>query len=999
MNDSRRVIDIDYIDIDKPPHNDSSITLIEISPNGKYLVSYSEDDNSIVGWNVDDDDESPLNLDKQFSLDDKIDKVDKICVSDDKKLVCLYNKSIKGIYDMMNNLQNIKLGRDFDHCNFCIFNLIGELVLYNKTLVDYTFNIDHNIFIYSMQTKNNKWKCKKIYKIPRGFRVISISKYDKIYLSSDNFIHEYNLITENSRKIFTSDKMIDHEAKISYNEIIICIRMNNKIIIYSNELEIPIVSLDIDNETQLCNFIHHTGLIPLILPLLNGGKIMEIYLDEFIDRLKEKGQLSKEYQIKGFSDTVRTTTKYAFGILYENIWKIKLEEILAKMDLTYEIPEETTENWYFADDLKINKTYDHLNILLLNPYPYIDTIHALFQEVTEHKNELEESQNLIKWKINIENGDKIKLQVFKKINISSLWDLICTRVENLNLNSNNYIDLLNIKLLNDNNIIILTNIGLFIYYFNEINESITLNYYYYTKIYELKGIFSKPTLPLSNYASFKHCDGWFCIERNLELIEDIYNKCMNYFKEDSKNNKLFLSIITSTMPLLDIYYPEYTSRYSLETNMITDSSYSIEYRNIDYRNISLHLHTFLQHPQIFLQHPQIIIWHFFTELIFIYHNVMNAYYNRISSSGMSTITFMNPYIRFVNYPRDYNWLTELIKPQSSPFVITTYCNIYKTWSGESLINFKWNTYGKYYYAMIWIGFMILHGCFTAAATISQQYISENIRINLLIATIILGFIHLTFEVRQFIYDPTKWITDFWNMIDIIAFLLPVYTSIYWLQTNIKNIQLISFTCLFLNLKYILLFRMFESFVGYAHAFYILLSPEDDFSFKEPTNNNDPNNPWNLAPAYLQVFENGTIDPNPFIIQQPDGNTNMFVDLPTALFAMYKFLTGDPSILSNWQYNNNPSLAIINAIEDVDLKGSYLRHKAEVLAEIELFYLLPFQRRWEKWFPEVLHYYADADQTRGKIKEMMRNDEWNSDEFPEMKKDLLNKLKIRHDPNN
>jgi hypothetical protein len=128
-----------------------------------------------------------------------------------------------------------------------------------------------------------------------------------------------------------------------------------------------------------------------------------------------------------------------------------------------------------------------------------------------------------------------------------------------------------------------------------------------------------------------------------------------------------------------------------------------------------------------------------------------------------TITFMNPYIKFINYPQDYNWVLELIWPQSSPFVKTISRDIYKTWNGETLIEFKWNTYGKYYYWIIWFGFMALLGCFTCAATIPQQYIDDNIRNQLLFASIILGFIHLSFEVRQFIYDPIKWIRNFWNI--------------------------------------------------------------------------------------------------------------------------------------------------------------------------------------------------------------------------------------------
>jgi hypothetical protein len=147
--------------------------------------------------------------------------------------------------------------------------------------------------------------------------------------------------------------------------------------------------------------------------------------------------------------------------------------------------------------------------------------------------------------------------------------------------------------------------------------------------------------------------------------------------------------------------------------------------------------------------------------------------------------------------------------------------------------------------------------------------------------------------------------------------LPIYTSIIWLQTNEMNIfPLLSFSCLFLDIKFLLFFRAFEYFgvyfaiiisvakqiisflvvlfiiiISFAHAFYILLVPRFQFSFEERTNNNDPNNPWNIVSTYNQVFENGTIDPNPSIIQPPDGNTNMFVDFRTAIFAMYLYLTG------------------------------------------------------------------------------------------------------------
>ncbi|PKK55542.1 hypothetical protein RhiirC2_858970, partial [Rhizophagus irregularis] len=171
--------------------------------------------------------------------------------------------------------------------------------------------------------------------------------------------------------------------------------------------------------------------------------------------------------------------------------------------------------------------------------------------------------------------------------------------------------------------------------------------------------------------------------------------------------------------------------------------------------------------------------YFYTE-----HKIFKIFKKYITMTP--TITFMIPYINFVNYSKDYNWFLELIRPQSSPFTETINRNIYKTWNGEALINFKWNAYGKYYYAMIWILFMALLGCFTTAATIPQKYINEEVRQQLFIASIILGFIHLFFEIRQFFYNITKWFYNFWNIFDIIAYVLSIYTSIYWLQTNDKN---------------------------------------------------------------------------------------------------------------------------------------------------------------------------------------------------------------------
>ncbi|CAG8454705.1 12725_t:CDS:2 [Dentiscutata heterogama] len=78
---------------------------------------------------------------------------------------------------------------------------------------------------------------------------------------------------------------------------------------------------------------------------------------------------------------------------------------------------------------------------------------------------------------------------------------------------------------------------------------------------------------------------------------------------------------------------------------------------------------------------------------------------------------------------------------------------------------------------------------------------------LLIATIILGFLHLIFEIRQFIYSPLFWIFDIWNYFGAILF--PVLTSIDWLQFSTTSIWAVTISILLLELKFITFFRAIE----------------------------------------------------------------------------------------------------------------------------------------------------------------------------------------------
>ena len=81
------------------PHNGSPISWIEVSQNIKYLVSYSEDDDSIVGWEIKNNklDEKDKNDEKveeekiKFkSIINKVGRVLRMCISNDNILAYTY---------------------------------------------------------------------------------------------------------------------------------------------------------------------------------------------------------------------------------------------------------------------------------------------------------------------------------------------------------------------------------------------------------------------------------------------------------------------------------------------------------------------------------------------------------------------------------------------------------------------------------------------------------------------------------------------------------------------------------------------------------------------------------------------------------------------------------------------------------------------------------------------------------------------------------------------
>ncbi|CAG8481951.1 5791_t:CDS:2 [Funneliformis mosseae] len=646
---------------DETPDKGSPVSMMKFSPDGKYLVTYSEVDETFVCWNV---------------------------------------GSIKDVLES----KCIKASQSLKSCENELNSSIIHMCISNEMILAY-IDDEYDIRIIDMN---------------EPFQEI------KLYFEFDEM------------------KINIEDIRISNDQDYTCLKMDDeKIIIHSDKLGIS-KSLDLNDEQLKSFMIHHQHLSYFLFdhrliwnPDTKGYNIeSEIYKFvnlEHVDKfhLESSAVLKKEELIELdelSQEQIDLFNKYELD-KDSIIWKIKIEGLENQKFKIDEALNIDTENFIeMISDIKKNendvesriKKYKNTikeYIIKMNSIIKLDikSDEALTLDFIELITKIEkEEKDHKKWKSRIEKLTKEFTKRITKVKNLAESSYNINIEENYLSFSKDFIRLFgaekylrhadksrkvddkkvqNIKFLahksiNKNNIVILTEAGIFIFQLINDENLVSLSYYHMYKfnIYEnigdddnvklIRGWVSyvqenkkeflkhlphllkftadaELTDEIYNYVKLNREDilkyGSTILRKAIKiqasnLIEKIYNECLDLFKKDLENNNAFLSIINKSMPSLDKHYPEYIARYSSDTNMIIDSpKYKIELLN------TTHLYPF--------------------------------------------------------------------------------SNI---------------------------------ACFTAASTYSEDIVSEGIRNPLLKATIVLGIIHLNFELRQIYYDPIKWFIDPWN---------------------------------------------------------------------------------------------------------------------------------------------------------------------------------------------------------------------------------------------
>ncbi|CAB5394148.1 unnamed protein product [Rhizophagus irregularis] len=171
-----------------PPHNGKPITKIAISPQSRYVVTYSQEDKSFVGWCNSKNTRKENSIAKcinnhpliGFLFDVSDYDVSDYKVSDDK-IIIMWKKfsfSVAIIYDMKNKQEihlNSSLKKYADDkyefylpdYKFTNFLTSGDLATYYIIESKGSKNqmIRSVLLIYPSNTKDNNWECKYTYEI------------------------------------------------------------------------------------------------------------------------------------------------------------------------------------------------------------------------------------------------------------------------------------------------------------------------------------------------------------------------------------------------------------------------------------------------------------------------------------------------------------------------------------------------------------------------------------------------------------------------------------------------------------------------------------------------------------------------------------------------------------------------------------------------------------------------------------------------------------------
>ena len=263
-------------------------------------------------------------------------------------------------------------------------------------------------------------------------------------------------------------------------------------------------------------------------------------------------------------------------------------------------------------------------------------------------------------------------------------------------------------------------------------------------------------------------------ENRKDVIQSIFDKIIELVEKEDYGIAL-LPIISIKLPdLIDQHYSDLVMKYILHTSILLDPLFS-SIKNTT--NTSLYAYSKDIHIK-----KSTLSNNYVKSLFLSFYKLLSHYIKRQEETP--TISFIVPFPQICNYQDkdklvleydrygnvnvvskskviDYNpWNKFLYVQKSLLFCNVDSENFYNWWNFAAIVDFKWKTFGKSYYYLIWFFYAIFYLCFILASTLDITDFYQKI---LFIITILLGLIHLSFEIQQCLWKQKVYFKDPWNL--------------------------------------------------------------------------------------------------------------------------------------------------------------------------------------------------------------------------------------------
>ncbi|PKY56327.1 hypothetical protein RhiirA4_476554, partial [Rhizophagus irregularis] len=1001
---------------------DDTSTYNEEYGSDDYVVTYSIQDKSVLGWSIKENGSQP---DVYFKID-KINKIDELMLD-----YSVLSKKILLLRDNKNNwLIDLNSDRTSSDRFFKLKHQVNQIYLYydvigflpNGDLIQ-VLSKDRKIYKYCFTDKPKNtvpWEYSQIndIKIPQCLNdeiAYECTMYQtKLFLVCVNNMHQFDLLTMNLERKYHNYPGPGRQITVNKNQTLLAAPRFGKTYVYSMENGMLIYKNDEDSGYGIrgVQFITLNNTERLFICYNIGGKLVDPYQvydeidisDDFNDtsvitKLNRKifidnGNVCVTNGLNGIDENkleqLSNKNIYRNSIYTFSTFKI-IQSMLKEIINQDEIKNVVSNNEVIVlkDDVEI-KDIGLGKLVLYNNNTSFDEMGI--EKNNGHRKYLQFIPNILSFKL-LNNQDLVLISMSEisicTINKDGLKDRYLWR-------NNEWNDFYN--------------------KFGEEDRDINKHFKpFFEKILKNEFDDSKHSIPFpifmgrndiiddainDNLVSPKYGIEMLKIaikEKQEETIRHIIESTQDY----SEN---YMTIISLNLVELCDYDPDFIIKYISSTSIIL-SPYC--WRTENSKNASLH-----SYRDIYIKGSNMEN-NYFKPILAIYKGLIR--YLR-AEEEIQTVGFIVPFLQIYVYRDDSKnndhenhetekdhdikskiitilkklitglkiimmipksnsiWNKFLYKQKSILFCNIDSNNFYNWWNFAAIIDFKWKTFGKRYYYLIWLFYTIFYICYSLASTLEQKSIPDLYFKLLFTISIIFGSIFLINEIRHFLWDRKIYLNDIWNLFDTGAYLLPIITSIIWLINKSPPPWLTAISIILLSFKFLLFFRVFKSYgiyfaivigvarkvfpflvllffivLGYAQAFFIILK----------SNSINDDDPRNLP-------------------------TNLFNWFPTSLLAVYNLLTGDSGSLSSFTYRENPTMTILLvtftfftviylmnlfigllniAIDDYNKEEEYLLQKAQIIMEIELFYMLPWQRKKKEWFPDWIYYDIPLTEVR------------------------------------